>query len=122
MPIYEYECSVCGRFEAVQKISEAPLKAQTNCTRENCPRSAERLISAAAFHLKGSGWYKTDYAAGGAGIKEDAGTKKEDKKEAASSNESKTETKKETVVSGESKPAKVEKKEPNKAAPLAADS
>src|SRR5437868_4288737 len=62
MPIYEYECPKCGRFEAVQKASEKPLKADPDCKCEDCPRKAKRLISAAAFHLKGSGWYKTDYA------------------------------------------------------------
>jgi len=64
MPIYEYECPKCGRFEAVQKVSEKPLKADPDCKRSDCPRKAKRLVSAAAFHLKGSGWYKTDYASG----------------------------------------------------------
>lgn len=62
MPIYEYSCPKCGTFEVVQKASEKPLKAKPDCGDAECPCKAERLISASAFHLKGSGWYKTDYA------------------------------------------------------------
>lgn len=62
MPIYEYECPVCGVFEAVQKATDKPLKANPGCAHANCPRKAKRIMSASAFHLKGSGWYKTDYA------------------------------------------------------------
>ena len=64
MPIYEYDCPVCGRFEAVQKASEKPLKCDPDCAHKNCPKKAQRVMSAAAFHLKGTGWYKTDYASG----------------------------------------------------------
>ncbi len=62
MPIYEYECPKCGLFEVVQKASARALKCKPDCDDKNCPKQAKRLISAAAFHLKGSGWYKTDYA------------------------------------------------------------
>jgi putative FmdB family regulatory protein len=65
MPIYEYECPKCGRFEVVQKVSDNPLKKNPDCCEKDCPNKAERLISAAAFHLKGSGWYKTDYKPSG---------------------------------------------------------
>lgn len=61
MPIYEYECPKCGKFDVIQKISERPLKAKPDCNDSACPKKAKKLISAAAFHLKGSGWYKTDY-------------------------------------------------------------
>ena len=64
MPIYEYECPVCGRFEAVQKTSDKPLKCDPDCCHKNCPKKAQRVMSASAFHLKGTGWYKTDYASG----------------------------------------------------------
>ncbi len=57
MPVYEYQCIECGRIEeAFQKISEAPL---TSCSQ--CKGSLKKLISHSAFHLKGSGWYVTDY-------------------------------------------------------------
>ena len=65
MPIYEYECPVCGHFETIQKASDKPLKAKPGCDQSNCPKKAKRLVSASSFHLKGSGWYKTDYASGG---------------------------------------------------------
>jgi putative FmdB family regulatory protein len=58
MPIYEYQCSECGNIEeALQKVSDAPL---TTCT--NCSGKLNKLISHSSFHLKGSGWYVTDYA------------------------------------------------------------
>lgn len=62
MPIYEYQCSECGALhEALQKISDAPL---TDCPA--CGASALRKkVSAAAFRLKGSGWYETDFKSGG---------------------------------------------------------
>ena len=57
MPVYEYQCKECGHIEeAFQKISEPPL--------ETCPRcngGLKKLISQSSFHLKGSGWYVTDY-------------------------------------------------------------
>lgn len=57
MPIYEYECSKCGKTtEAMQRFSDAPL---TKC---NCGGRLRKLISMSTFHLKGSGWYTTDYA------------------------------------------------------------
>jgi putative FmdB family regulatory protein len=58
MPIYEYECTACGLIEeAFQKISDKPL---TRCN--GCSGKLRKLISNSAFHLKGSGWYVTDYA------------------------------------------------------------
>ncbi|MBU1196032.1 MAG: zinc ribbon domain-containing protein [Proteobacteria bacterium] len=57
MPVYEYQCTECGQIiEAFQKISESPL---TVCT--NCKGGLKKLISQSAFHLKGTGWYVTDY-------------------------------------------------------------
>ncbi|MCX7822555.1 MAG: zinc ribbon domain-containing protein [Syntrophobacterales bacterium] len=58
MPIYEYECASCGKIiEAVQKFSDAPL---TQCA--SCGGALRKLISLSTFHLKGTGWYVTDYA------------------------------------------------------------
>ena len=57
MPIYEYECEDCGQLEeAWQKFSDAPL---VQC--KKCSGPLHKLISQSAFHLKGSGWYVTDY-------------------------------------------------------------
>ncbi len=93
MPIYEYQCAKCGSvFEALQKFSDAPLKKH-----ENCGGKVERLISASGFHLKGGGWYVTDYGRGGGAKKSDSGeAKKETKSE--SSSETKTETKSESTA------------------------
>ena len=61
MPIYEYRCDQCGhQFEVLQKISDAPVKNCPKCNSNN-PR---RLVSAAAFKLKGTGWYETDFKTG----------------------------------------------------------
>lgn len=58
MPIYEYQCENCGhQMEKIQKMSDDPL---TDCPA--CEKPALRkLVSAAAFKLKGSGWYETDF-------------------------------------------------------------
>jgi putative FmdB family regulatory protein len=57
MPIYEYECSKCGRIdEMLQKFSDKPLK---KC--KHCSGKLNKLISHSSFHLKGTGWYVTDY-------------------------------------------------------------
>jgi putative FmdB family regulatory protein len=78
MPLYEYHCSKCGKnFEVIQKFSDAPLT-----THEECGGKVEKLMSAPSFHLKGSGWYVTDYGKGG---KVPAADGKSEKKETESS-------------------------------------
>lgn len=58
MPIYEYECLSCGHdFEALQKISDAVLTDCPECGKAEL----KKKISAAAFRLKGGGWYETDF-------------------------------------------------------------
>ena len=58
MPIYEYECGRCGHSGSdLDSISAPRVKKCPECGR----RSFKRLISAAAFHLKGGGWYATDF-------------------------------------------------------------
>lgn len=62
MPIYEYRCSSCGsEHEALQKISEPRLTTCPSCGKE----TLTKLLSAAGFQLKGSGWYATDFRNGG---------------------------------------------------------
>ena len=61
MPIYEYQCQACQHeLEALQKMSAEPLR--------DCPDCGEpglkKKISAAAFRLKGGGWYETDFKTG----------------------------------------------------------
>ena len=58
MPIYEYECLKCGEMhEALRKFSDKPLN---KCPK--CGGTLKKLISNTSFILKGTGWYKTDYA------------------------------------------------------------
>ncbi len=58
MPIYEYQCDACGkRSELLQKISDPPANECPACGQAGL----RRLVSAAAFHLKGGGWYATDF-------------------------------------------------------------
>jgi len=61
MPIYEYRCSSCGiEKEYLQKLSDAPV---TDCP--GCGKSTMvKLLSAAGFQLKGTGWYATDFKQG----------------------------------------------------------
>ncbi len=61
MPIYEYRCEACGHeLEALQKMSDDLL---TDCP--ECEQSAlKKKVSAAAFRLKGGGWYETDFKTG----------------------------------------------------------
>jgi putative FmdB family regulatory protein len=73
MPIYEYRCSACGHeLEVLQKMSDEP--------RVDCPSCGKatlsKLVSAAGFQLKGSGWYVTDFREGKKA--KEAGKAKED--------------------------------------------
>jgi putative FmdB family regulatory protein len=81
MPVYEYQCSECGKIqEAFQKISESPLE-----TCPYCEGNLKKLISQSSFHLKGSGWYVTDY-----GGKKSGSDKKTDTKKKSDSKTQKT--------------------------------
>ena len=62
MPIYEYQCDTCGVFEVEQKMSDNALTQCPTCKEKGKKSKVERIISASAFHLKGGGWYKSDYA------------------------------------------------------------
>jgi len=74
MPIYEYECKKCGRIkEAWQTFSDKPLK-----TCEHCSGRLHKFISQSTFHLKGTGWYVTDYADKSSGSSPKSKTKKTD--------------------------------------------
>jgi putative FmdB family regulatory protein len=89
MPLYEYLCHGCGKkFEVIQKFSDEPLT-----THPECGGAAEKLVSAPAFHLKGTGWYATDYAKSGSSTapkKDEASSSSETKPAAA---ETKSESK-----------------------------
>ena len=57
MPLYEYQCETCGRFEKIVKFSDPPLEA---CP--TCGGKIQKLFSSPAIQFKGSGFYITDYA------------------------------------------------------------
>ena len=70
MPFYEYRCEACGyELEALQKVSDAPLSDCPACGKP----ALKKLISAAGFRLKGSGWYETDFKRAGKKNLHDAG-------------------------------------------------
>jgi putative FmdB family regulatory protein len=93
MPIYEYRCSSCGHEKDIlQKMSDAPV---TECPA--CGKSTFRkLISAAGFQLKGSGWYATDFKGGS-------------KKPASVEDKGKSESKDDSVSKDESRSQKESK-------------
>ena len=63
MPIYEYRCGECGhQQEFLQKVSDAPLVECPKCHKP----ALTKMLSAAGFQLKGSGWYATDFKGKGA--------------------------------------------------------
>ena len=93
MPIYEYSCKKCGKtIEVIQKFSDSPLKKH-----QGCGGTLTKLVSAAGFQFKGTGWYVTDYGRkgknGDSESKETKETKESskdstDKKESAAKSES----------------------------------
>lgn len=94
MPIYEYKCENCDhRMEKLQKISDEPAKTCPECGEDGL----RKLVSAAAFKLKGTGWYETDF--------KDKKPKTEEKTSTATSKK-----KEEKSATDTKKPAKTEKK------------
>ena len=72
MPIYEYRCADCGfQNEYLQKVSEPPMTLCPSCGNE----SFRKLLTAAGFQLKGSGWYATDFKGGKPAAEAKAGSK-----------------------------------------------
>jgi len=77
MPIYEYQCTNCGeKFELLQSFNDPPVAICKNCEGE-----AKRIISLTNFHLKGSGWYATDYKHQDKTSKKEEKETKEDRKD-----------------------------------------
>ena len=91
MPIYEYRCSSCGHeLEALQKLSDPLLLACPACGKP----ALSKLVTAAGFQLKGSGWYATDFKSSGSKpAAKSAGDKDGGSKPAESKTESKAESK-----------------------------
>ena len=94
MPIYEYQCTKCHHhLEALQKISDKPLRECPECGRH----SLKRLVSAPLFRLAGSGWYETDFK-----------SDKETRRNLAGKDEAPAEGSKAPEEKAESKPEKPE--------------
>jgi putative FmdB family regulatory protein len=92
MPIYEYRCNACGRIiEVMQKFSDKPL---SRCPA--CSGKVSRIISNCTFHLKGTGWYVTDYKKGDSAMPSKEKASETHKSETPKTEPAKTETSKET--------------------------
>ena len=115
MPIYEYVCDNCSHhLEALQKMSDEPLVF--------CPECGEaglrKQVSAAAFRLKGTGWYETDFKDGakekkkepGKGSSDHSAGQKSDKETAASSGDTKSDSNSKTSSDSKAGPSKSETK------------
>ena len=104
MPIYEYQCKKCGeKFEVLQKFSEAPLK-RCECGQKG---AVKKLVSAAAFHLKGDGWYVTDFRDKGKkkpGANGEGDSKSDGAEKAAEKADGKTDAKSDSKPGADSKP------------------
>jgi putative FmdB family regulatory protein len=84
MPIYEYRCTSCGHEkEVLQKLSDPPLIECPACGKF----SLGKLVSAAGFHLKGSGWYATDFKGGSKPKPKDGSQEAQDKSESKAKSE-----------------------------------
>jgi putative FmdB family regulatory protein len=118
MPIYEYVCNACSHeFEEWQKITDSPVRKCPSCGK----RKVERLVSLSAFHLKGSGWYVTDYGGkkpGRPGEKNSGGDNSDSSESKSDSSESKSDSSKsdKSDSKGDSKSAKGSKKKAGKKA------
>jgi len=104
MPIYEYKCSACSHeLESLQKFTDAPLV--------NCPACGKpaltKLVSAAGFQLKGSGWYQTDFRGSGGkpAAKTDAGKTESGTADAGKGDSGKNAATTEVAKSAEAKPS-----------------
>lgn len=77
MPIYEYKCKACEhKFDKLQKISDAALVDCPDCGQPELVK----LVSAAGFRLKGTGWYETDFKNSGGTTSSTASKEKSVKK------------------------------------------
>ena len=100
MPIYEYQCRACEHaFETIQRMNEPVLTECPDCGEDQL----KKLVSAAAFRLKGGGWYETDFKSGNQKnvVKADDNGGSDSGNSADSANSAKSDTAKET-----SKPVK----------------
>jgi putative FmdB family regulatory protein len=104
MPIYVYRCGACGyQKEFLKRLSDAPLTDCPECGK----RAFNKLVTAAGFHLKGTGWYATDF--------KNSGAKPAAKQDKSQSKQDKPETKQDKPETKQDKPAEKAGKEAPKA-------
>ena len=109
MPIYEYRCSSCGfQKEYLQKVTAPVMTVCPECDKQ----TFSKMLTAAGFHLKGSGWYATDFRNSGA--KPAAKTESKDAAKTESKDAAKTEGKEAAKADGK-ETAKTDGKEVAKA-------
>jgi len=125
VPLYEYQCPKCGLFELIRKFSDEPVTVCPTCGSE-----VQKLASAPAFHLKGSGWYVTDYAKKGSGesgskagkAKSEEAKSGESKSDGGKSTDSKSSDSKSSESKSESKSSKESKESSSSSKPAPASS
>jgi len=89
MPIFDYQCEACGHaFDVLQKAGEGALRKCPACGK----LKLKKQLAAPNFHLKGSGWYKTDF--------KDKAAKKDGDKATAKSGDAAGDQKGHTLDSG----------------------
>ncbi len=102
MPIYEYRCTECGHeAEVLQKFSDPALTTCTACGKPGFTK----LLSAAGFQLKGSGWYATDFKGPAKKSEAKSESKSESKPDAKSDTKSEAKTESKSDTKSESKAA-----------------
>jgi putative FmdB family regulatory protein len=101
MPIYEYQCQSCGmKRDFLRKVSDPPLTTCPECGKE----TLQKMLTAAGFQLKGTGWYATDFKGGGkpaattSVASGESKTSSEPDAKAGTGGETKTETKTESAA------------------------
>lgn len=114
MPIYEYQCDACNhKFEILQKMSDNLLTVCPDCNEDKL----RKLVSAAAFHLKGTGWYETDFKDKKPEQKTDSSGEKSDSNNKGDGEKSKPAESKETKKTEPASKSKTETKKPTKTSP-----
>jgi len=104
MPIYVYRCGACGyQKEFLKRLSDAPLTDCPECGK----RAFNKLVTAAGFHLKGTGWYATDF--------KNSGTKPAAKTDKADTTKDKPAVTQDKPAATQDKPAEKAGKEASKA-------
>ena len=90
MPIYEYRCSSCGfQKEYLRKVSDPVMSVCPECNKN----TFSKMLSAAGFQLKGSGWYATDFKNSGSKPAAKSDAKADAKADAKDTGAAKSETK-----------------------------